>query len=107
MSYAALASNTCDFCSSPTGPGKRSYFANSQITLKVPGTDFVDGGEWVGCAECSSLIDRKEWKALMDRAKSLNPALRAAYQQGKLRGCAEFIAETWSAVFDQPKEVFL
>jgi hypothetical protein len=98
---------TCDFCSSPTGEGKRSYHAASQIALVAPDVaKWVDTGEWVGCAECSALIDREDWKGLMDRASNLNPGLRAARDQGKLRACAEFVAETWSAVFDQPKEVF-
>lgn len=100
---------TCDFCSSPTGPGKRSYHAHSQIRLRVdagPITDYIDTGEWVACIECSVLIDVNDWKALMDRAKSLNPGLCAARDQGKLRECSEFVALTWSAIFDQPKEAF-
>jgi hypothetical protein len=98
---------TCDFCSLPTGRGKRSYWASKHIRLFAPGVQYVDTGEWVACAECSLLIEGKEWKQLMDRAKSLNPGLRAARDQGKLRECAGFVAITWAAIFDQPKEVFL
>ena len=68
---------------------------------------YVDTGEWVACADCSELIERREWKPLMDRAKDLNPGLRAARDRGQLRGCAGFVAATWAAVFDQPKEAFL
>lgn len=96
----------CDFCGNPTGTGKRSYWAQSPIMLKITGINFVDAGEWVACADCSSLIERKDWKGLMDRASSLNPGLRAARDRGQLRECAEFIALTWSGVFDQPKEAF-
>ena len=97
----------CDFCSSPTGPGKRGYRPVWQITLKAPGVDYVDQGEWVACCDCSGLIDRQDWKGLMDRASNLNPGLRAARDQGKLRECAGFVAESWSAVFGQPPQVFL
>jgi hypothetical protein len=102
-----MAPGTCDFCSSPTGEGKRGYRPAAHITLQVPGIDYVDVGEWVACAGCSELIERKDWRGLMDRAALLNPGLRAAYQQGKLRECAAFVAESWSAVFDQPPAAFL
>jgi len=96
----------CDFCSSPTGPGKRSYFAALQVTLVTVPINWVDTGEWVACGDCASLIDGKEWKALMDRAQSLNPALRAARGAGKLRECADFVAMAWAAIFDQRPQVF-
>ena len=97
---------SCDFCSSPTGPGKRSYFPHSVIIMATEPTNCVDTGEWVACCECSRLIEGKEWKALMERAQSLNPGLRAALWAGKLRECSEFVAITWAAIFDQPSQVF-
>lgn len=97
----------CDFCSSPTGPGKRTYRAKAQIILSAPGSSWVDQGEWVGCAGCAELIDGEKWKALMDRAKTLNPGLRAALGVGKLNQLVNFIAEAWSGIFAQPPEVFL
>jgi hypothetical protein len=104
-------SRSCDFCGSATGA--KVYTAQSFIMLAAPATastpptNYVDSGEWKACGDCSAFIDRKEWKNLMDRAKRLNPGLRAAYQTGQLDQCAEFIAKTWAAVFNQPERVFL
>lgn len=98
--------SSCDFCGAPIGEGKRTYRAASQISLITPEVQWVDQGDWTACAECACLIEDKQWKALMDRAARLNPGLRAARDLGKLRECAEFVAETWSAIFDQPKKVF-
>jgi hypothetical protein len=101
----------CDFCSEPPAAGKRSYFAHSQIRLRVEGhgplTDYIDTGEWVACAECAALIEREDWKGLMDRSAGRNPSFVAACQQGKLLECRRFVAEVWSSVFAVPPEAFL
>jgi hypothetical protein len=97
----------CDFCGSPTGPGKRGYKPEAQIALAHPGAVWLDRGEWVACAECGALIEEENWKGLMARAQNLNPAIRTAAAAGKLDGVTRFIADAWSGVFNMPPEVFL
>jgi len=79
-------SGTCDFCSARTGPDKKSYKAKSIIALEAGPQLYMDSGEWVACVDCAVMIDHQEWKALIGRAKLLNPGLRAAAQQGRLTG---------------------
>jgi hypothetical protein len=77
--------------------------------LRTTDVDYVDNGEWIACLECSSLIQRKEWKALMARAVDLNPAMVMIAKLGEpqLRKCMNFVARNWAKVFDLPPETFL
>ena len=97
----------CDFCGAATGPGKRSYHAQARITLLVPGVAFDGGEEWVACVACATLIDDQRWKDLLERAKSISPALRAANSVGRLDELAQVIARAWGRIFAQPPESFL
>lgn len=98
---------SCDFCNAATGPGKRTYRAKSHIILTSPRANWVDRGDWTACADCAELIERQEWKALLARAKQLNPGIRAAIPLGKVEDLLAFIAATWSGIFDQRPEAFL
>jgi hypothetical protein len=101
-------SANCDFCNAVTGPGKRTFRAKNQIILTGPGCNWVDQGDWTACETCADLIERQEWKALMERAKNLNPGIRAAIpERKKLEDLLGFIAATWGGIFDQRPEAFL
>jgi hypothetical protein len=100
-------SGTCDFCSTGTGPGKKSYMARSVIALEAGPQLYMDSGEWVACVDCAIMIDAQEWKALMGRAKLLNPGLRAAAQQGRLKELLPLVAGAWGGVFALSPEAFL
>jgi hypothetical protein len=59
----------CDFCQSPAPPTSKVYYAKGIGIGKLDtGEVWVDGGEWLACAECERLIGAKEWGELVRRA---------------------------------------
>jgi hypothetical protein len=96
----------CDFCQENTGPGKRGYRARRSIEIVTPVLNWCDGGgEWVACADCATLIEAKDWRGLMQRAIDRKFGIPNASEIPV--ELIQFIANVWSAIFDQPPSTFL
>lgn len=65
----------CDFCSAPNVTARynaKDFACDTLVITDLDKThiefDQVSLGDWAACAQCETLIDAKEWDALLARA---------------------------------------
>jgi hypothetical protein len=98
----------CDFCFAVNDSGARRYKPSANVAFCAAGSPlWLEQGDWCACVVCAELIETQNWKSLMERAMTLNPSVQDAELLGLSSVLRKFLADAWSAVFNQSPEVFL